>query len=390
MARGVSGGKQPDDLWRASQFKGRKPVDYADRVRDGHCESCGDSTRLIDGLCPGCAPKSHQQFNRQGGHRQVHPILVRFGSWAVTEYGLECLDEAYYFTKDRVHEGDWLKHMSGKGWVNMADFSGALENAKLRWPAKRLKVVRMDAVKSSESPAATSLERNYQCRYQTALLEVGQEISSGKVAWSWLVLTCQYCGDVHRHIALNERGTMPVDGPDSVQAVPYAPLATAPCSTQEQENRYWLTGRQDLHGRSVRNGDVEVHKYFRWKEGVGVEPVVKIFRSSDRFNPRWAVTTTAKDADEFLREAATEIAGVIVQEENGGHWLLGDERAMQAILPMICSVWAKLNGYKAEGVSERRVLIAGEPNPEGQMDCVNKQTPAGIQIDTVPEAVASA
>ncbi len=48
------------------------------------------------------------------------PILEQHGTWAVTDYGLECLTERYEVSKDRLfvdepHNG-WLSHMVGKGW----------------------------------------------------------------------------------------------------------------------------------------------------------------------------------------------------------------------------------------------------------------------------------
>lgn len=62
----------------------------------------------------------------------VYPVLARFGQWAVTLYGVECLSEPYWIEWDRVNDPDWLDHMRRKRWVVMADFAAALDEAKRR------------------------------------------------------------------------------------------------------------------------------------------------------------------------------------------------------------------------------------------------------------------
>jgi hypothetical protein len=94
------------------------------------------------------------------------------------------------------------------------------------------------------------------------------------------------------------------------------------------------------------------------------EPIVKIFKDYEN-NGHFAMATTASDAGEFLREVAIEIA--CLETMNGDA-----EFTLDALLPQVCAVWAKLNGYKAEGVHERRVLIVGEPNPESHMTWMNE------------------
>lgn len=64
-------------------------------------------------------------------HRfDVSPIIKRFGTWAVTTYGVECLTQQYFFELERVEEPDWIEHMQGKTWVNMSDFTLALLYAR--------------------------------------------------------------------------------------------------------------------------------------------------------------------------------------------------------------------------------------------------------------------
>jgi hypothetical protein len=57
---------------------------------------------------------------------EVSPIIKRYGTWAVTTYGVECLCDKYFFNMDRVDEPDWVDHMRGKTWPIMGDFEAAL------------------------------------------------------------------------------------------------------------------------------------------------------------------------------------------------------------------------------------------------------------------------
>lgn len=54
------------------------------------------------------------------------PIWWRGRQWAVTEFGLECLDGTYPIEKSRLREGlekhCWPEHMTEKNWVNADDF----------------------------------------------------------------------------------------------------------------------------------------------------------------------------------------------------------------------------------------------------------------------------
>src|SRR5882724_1270086 len=61
---------------------------------------------------------------------EVSPIVKRFGAWVVTTYGIECLQNYYPIEFSRVNESDWVRHMSGKVWVNIREFASALDHAK--------------------------------------------------------------------------------------------------------------------------------------------------------------------------------------------------------------------------------------------------------------------
>lgn len=61
---------------------------------------------------------------------EVSPIIARFGTWAVTTFGIESLEHPYKIDLGRANEGDWADHMSEKTWVCMADFAPALNKAR--------------------------------------------------------------------------------------------------------------------------------------------------------------------------------------------------------------------------------------------------------------------
>jgi len=58
--------------------------------------------------------------------RELPAILKRFGEWAVTPEGIECLTLQYSITKDSFDEPDWIDHLAQKTWVNKDDLRKAL------------------------------------------------------------------------------------------------------------------------------------------------------------------------------------------------------------------------------------------------------------------------
>lgn len=106
------------------------------------------------------------------------------------------------------------------------------------------------------------------------------------------------------------------------------------------------------------------------------EPVVKFYKSTEKGgNGTFATSTTATEPDDFLRECAAEMEAVVTDRA-------GDLTfTFEALLPQICELWAKLRGYKADGVFERRLLVVGEPMPEAHMTCLNAAgEPAASQL----------
>jgi hypothetical protein len=64
----------------------------------------------------------------------LHEIWWRGRQWAVTSYGVECLDGTYSFETKRLADGlhgsgpvdaSWCVQMAEKGWVNVDDFATA-------------------------------------------------------------------------------------------------------------------------------------------------------------------------------------------------------------------------------------------------------------------------
>ena len=97
------------------------------------------------------------------------------------------------------------------------------------------------------------------------------------------------------------------------------------------------------------------------------EAIVKVYKDGSKGgNGAFAMTTTATDPDEFLRELAVTLE--VVLEHTRGDW----QFTLCYLLPQTCDLWAKLKGYKADSVFERRLLTVGAPMPEAHMSCLNE------------------
>jgi len=60
---------------------------------------------------------------------KLDQVIWRGRQWAVTEFGVECLDGTYAFAADRLAENinahSWLAQVGGKTWVDTEDFATA-------------------------------------------------------------------------------------------------------------------------------------------------------------------------------------------------------------------------------------------------------------------------
>jgi hypothetical protein len=66
-----------------------------------------------------------------GGAERYPTIITQVGRWAITAYGLECLNVGYSINAARLNEDDWIDHMSEKMWVDdLEDFATALYHAR--------------------------------------------------------------------------------------------------------------------------------------------------------------------------------------------------------------------------------------------------------------------
>lgn len=67
---------------------------------------------------------------------RVSPIIERFGTWAVTTYGVECLVRSYSIEWERVNDRDWPEQMS-RPWVKFNDFINAWVHAQEIYSIRR-------------------------------------------------------------------------------------------------------------------------------------------------------------------------------------------------------------------------------------------------------------
>jgi hypothetical protein len=108
---------------------------------DDYIEKLAQHARDMD------KPWAKQATNtvRSRGDR-LSKILWKGRQWAVTTYGLEERAGQYHVQKNRLWKDEssfgWVKHMSEKGWVDLADFAEALRIAR--------------SVHAPQRPAATS------------------------------------------------------------------------------------------------------------------------------------------------------------------------------------------------------------------------------------------
>lgn len=77
----------------------------------------------------GTGPIEYDQTPVPVRGEELSPVLWRGRQWAVTEYGIECLDGTYYIEKARITENaetyGWPLHVSQKNWVDTDDFCTA-------------------------------------------------------------------------------------------------------------------------------------------------------------------------------------------------------------------------------------------------------------------------
>jgi hypothetical protein len=114
------------------------------------------------------------------------------------------------------------------------------------------------------------------------------------------------------------------------------------------------------------------------------EPLVKFYKDrSNGGSGGFATTTTVDDPEKFLRAVSAVLPHALAVTA-------GDEVfTLEALLPQICEIWAKLKGYKADRVFEERLLVVGTPHPEQSMAYLNdapRAIPENGHAEEVPAA----
>ncbi len=166
MVEEIRAGKlDEEDIWILWSFDGVRIVDYSDKVpeikkntldslqKNGFlicdCNSnneyrCALTSRAYEAVDSNFESMNIDNFEKVVlahssqiitvkeaiSRFELSPIIKRFGTWAVTNYGVECLACYYPIELERVDELDWLMHMQDKVWTNMNDFEVALLYAR--------------------------------------------------------------------------------------------------------------------------------------------------------------------------------------------------------------------------------------------------------------------
>jgi|SRR6516164_3152269 len=62
------------------------------------------------------------------------PVFWHGRQWAVTSYGVECLERPYWIPHRQLWDGEeqhgWVRHLANKRWVDLPDFVEALRVAR--------------------------------------------------------------------------------------------------------------------------------------------------------------------------------------------------------------------------------------------------------------------
>jgi hypothetical protein len=112
-----------------------------EEIEEGYCSECehkfnpnhdawvADSPEQYEGTFTSVSGKE-VSISSMAEQLLCGKILKRFGLFAATTEGIECLDHYYFIDKDRLRTSDWVEHMQTKSWVNIEDFKKALEYVK--------------------------------------------------------------------------------------------------------------------------------------------------------------------------------------------------------------------------------------------------------------------
>ncbi len=75
-------------------------------------------------------PAAGSTIKKARGKVGIGKIFARYGTWVVTNYGIENLVAKYYISKDRLWEEDWIDHVRGRFEEGDSSFTKALYFAR--------------------------------------------------------------------------------------------------------------------------------------------------------------------------------------------------------------------------------------------------------------------
>jgi hypothetical protein len=102
-----------------------------------------------------CVELSSEPVENRG--EPLHEIWWRGKQWAVTEYGIECLDGCYFIEANRIleeiegdHPWPWPCHMAEKEWVDADEFATAwLVAIVLHGHGRKLSKTKVERIKQT-------------------------------------------------------------------------------------------------------------------------------------------------------------------------------------------------------------------------------------------------
>ncbi len=164
---------------------------------------------------------NHADFLAEAQRRfDLGKVIQDCGTWAVTDFGMECLVTYYPIPKDRLYNNEphygWVRHMiQTKRWCNIRDFAECLTQARLYHdpqtetsPSRRKKKVVKIGEAKPRSPISPKLRfeilkrDRYSCRlcgdtaYMGAVLHIDHIVpvaAGGTNARDNLWITCEKC-----------------------------------------------------------------------------------------------------------------------------------------------------------------------------------------------------
>lgn len=155
----AEGGVEARYEWHADRSPEDAVQDLFAMVRNTAAEWTGFDVGWIlrQGLVPITAGLN-ARYRVPHSNWDLRPVVeVPDAQWAVTERGLECTTRYYAIDWWTLWEMDWIHHMSGKGWVNVDEFTTAFIHAQGYFADRRADA---DAERAAYEPRIPPAERS--------------------------------------------------------------------------------------------------------------------------------------------------------------------------------------------------------------------------------------